>query len=306
VQIETDKDRGYLLWAWVLTLLLGALDWISADRIGLTFVGWLRVSCVLIFLIAIGLSYGYSGRSRRLSDAGHYAGLWIAFYPAGTIFTYVVATFAMPLRDAEFVAIDGSMGFHWLAWSQFIWAHRAIEVPLIFAYFTFLPQIVGSILYFAHTGQTRRNAEMIWITMLALIVTTIVSAVLPAAGPYTYFYGHETEDIVVLMSLRAGGAHTVALNSLKGIITFPSFHTVSAMVYTYVHRPPSRSFIPVAILNGIMLLSIPSEGHHYLIDMISGALVAAVCIAVVRGAMRPRAESISPAISREQTESVAG
>ena len=36
-----------------------------------------------------------------------------------------------------------------------------------------------------------------------------------------------------------------------------------------------------------MLLSTPSEGHHYLIDLISGAVVAAICIAIVRGTMRP-------------------
>jgi len=299
-QIETGKDRGHLLWAWVLTLLLGALDWIWADRIGLTVVGWLRVSCMLIILLAIGFGYGYSGRSRRLSDAGNYAALWVAFSAAGAISTYLAATFAMPLRDVELVAIDASMGFHWLAWSQFIGAHRAIEVPLFFAYFTFLPQIVGSILYFAHTGQTSRNAEMIWIAMLSLIATTIVSGFLPAVGPYVHFFGRQTEDIVVLMSLRAGGAHTFAIDRLQGIITFPSYHTVLAIIFIYVHRPPSRSFVPVAILNGLMLLGIPSEGHQYLIDMISGALVAAVCIAVVRGAMGPRAERVAPAISRQE------
>ena len=248
----------------------------------------MRVACVLIFLLAVGFLYGYSGRSRRLSDAGHYAALWVAFSVAGAIFTYLAATPAMPLRDAEFVAIEAAMGFHWLAWSGFIWAHRAIQLPLFIAYAAFLPQIVGSILYFAHTKQTNRNAELIWIAMLSLIVTTIVSATLPAVGPYVHFFGRQTEDIVVLMSLRAGGTHTFVINNLQGIITFPSFHTVLAIAFIYVHRPPSRSFIPVAILNGLMLIGIPSEGHHYLIDVISGAVVAAVCIAIVRAAMGQR------------------
>ncbi len=287
MQIETREDRGNLRWGWMLTLVLLSIDGIWADRTGLVFVGWLRVACFPLLLLAIGFLYGNSGRSRRLSDAGYYAALWIAFCAAGFIFTYVAATPAMPLRDTEFVAIDAAMGFHWLPWSRFIGAHPVIQLPLIIAYNTLLPQIVGSILYFAHTGQTARNAEMIWLAMLGLIVTTIVSAVLPAIGPYVYFYGRQTDDIVVLMSLRAGGAHTIAFSSLKGIITLPSFHTVIAIVFVYVHRPPSRSFIPVAILNGLMLLSIPSEGHHYLIDMISGAVVAAACIAIIRalGAM---------------------
>jgi membrane-associated phospholipid phosphatase len=99
-----------------------------------------------------------------------------------------------------------------------------------------------------------------------------------------HFVGRQTEDIVVLMSLRAGGAHTFSIDRLQGIITFPSFHTILSIIFIYVHRPPARSFVPVAILNALMLLAIPSVGHHYLIDMISGAAVAAVCIAIVRAA----------------------
>jgi hypothetical protein len=283
-QIETGEDRRYLLSAWVLTLMIGALDWIWAHRLGLVFTGWTRVFWILVFLLAIGALYGYSGRSRRLSDAGHYAALWVAFSAAGAIFTYVSATIAMPLHDADFVAIDAAMGFHWLPWAEFIAAHRAIHLPLFIAYFTFLPQIIGSILYFSHTEQTSRNAEMLWLTMLSLTITSIVSAVLPAVGPYVHFTGRQTEDIAVLMSLRAGGAHTFSIDRLQGIITFPSFHTILAIIFIYVHRPPSRSFVPVAILNVLMLLAIPSVGHHYLIDMISGAAVAAVCIAIVRAA----------------------
>jgi PAP2 superfamily len=287
-RIETSEKHASLLSAWILILALGVLDWLWANRAGLVFVGWTRVACVLTFLLTVGAFYGYSGRSRRLSDAGEYAALWVAFSAAGAIFTYLVATLALPLRDPEFIAIDAAMGFHWLEWFRFIAAHRMIQLPLFFAYFTFLPQIIGSILYFAHTGQAHRNAEMIWITMPSLIITTIVSAVLPAIGPYAYFFGRWTADIVVLMSLRSGGHQTFVVNRLQGIITFPSFHTTLAIIFIYVHRPPSRSFVPVAILNALMLLAIPSEGHHYLIDMISGAMVAVVCIAIVRAA-RPRA-----------------
>jgi hypothetical protein len=298
-QIETGENRGNLRWAWVLTLGLGGLDWIWADRAGLAFVGWLRPACVLLFLLAVGFIYGYSGRNRRLSDAGNYAALWVAFSASGAVFTYLCATLAMPLRDTEFIAIDAAIGFHWLEWARFIGTHRVFQLPLFIAYATFLPQIVGSILYFAHTEQTARNAEMIWIAMLSLILTTIVSALLPAVGPYVHFYGRPTDDIVVLMSLRAHGAQSFVINSLQGIITLPSFHTVLAIVFIYVHRPPSRSFVPVAILNVLMLIGIPSEGHHYLIDMISGTVIAVGCIAIVRAAMGK--ESVAPMVASAST-----
>jgi len=126
---------------------------------------------------------------------------------------------------------------------------------------------------------------------------TIVSAALPAVGPFVHFFGRPTEDIVVLMSLRSGGPHTFVINYLQGIITFPSFHTVLAIIFIYVHRPPSRSFIPVAILNGLMLLGIPSEGHHYLVDMISGTVVVALSIAIVRAGLPTASNEERTAVS---------
>jgi len=297
-QIDTGEDRGSLRWAWVLTIVLGAFDFIWADRIGLSFVGRSRVFLMVAPLIAIGAVYRYSRPNPRLSDAGNYAALGVAFSAVGAIFTYLAATFALPLRDAGFVATDAVLGFHWLAWFDFIHAHRTIQVPLFIAYSSFLPQIVGSILYFAHTRQTARNAEMLWITMVSLILTTIGSALLPAVGPFVHFFGRPTEDIIALMSLRAGGAQTFVINQLQGIITFPSFHTVLAIIFVYVHRPPSRSFVPIALLNALMLIGIPSEGHHYLVDMISGTAVAAMSIAIVRAALPAMSNATTPAVRR--------
>ena len=179
--IETGDYRANLRWAWVLTLVIGALDWIWAVHAGVAFVGWFLDVCILTFLLAIG--FRYSKYNRRLSDAGNYTALWMAFSAAAAILTYLCATLGMPLRDTQFVALDAMLGFHWLAWSRFIGAHRVLEVPLVLVYDTFLPQIVGSILYFAHTEQTGRNAEMIWIAMLSVIVTAFFSALLPAVGP---------------------------------------------------------------------------------------------------------------------------
>jgi hypothetical protein len=48
-----------------------------------------------------------------------------------------------------------------------------------------------------------------------------------------------------------------------------------------------------------MLIGIPSEGHHYLIDMISGTVVAVGCIAIVRAAMGK--ESVASTVASAST-----
>ena len=60
---------------------------------------------------------------------------------------------------------------------------------------------------------------------------------------------------------------------MQGIVTFPSYHTVLAILFVYTHRGLRWTFPPVAVLNGLMLAAIPSVGGHYVVDMIGGALV---------------------------------
>jgi hypothetical protein len=271
--------------AWALVVAVGLTDLVWAHAAGLTFVGWIQVGMVLAFLGAVAAIYGITGRSDRLADAGNYAALWVAFSIVGAIFTYVAATLNFPLRDSEFNAIDAALGFDWLSSFNFVSAHRIVRVILSIAYFTMLPQIVLSIVYLAHTEQSDRNRDLLWISMFALILTTVVSGIVPAVGPH--ISGHLPIWSQMLLTIRARGMTQFSLGALQGVIAFPSFHTVMAIVLVYAHRPPSRSFWPVAVLNGLMVLAVPPIGHHYLIDAITGAAVAVLCIAIGRAGSRP-------------------
>ena len=48
-------------------------------------------------------------------------------------------------------------------------------------------------------------------------------------------------------------------------------------------RAPSRpTFLPVVALNSLMLVSIPSEGGHYLVDVFGGVAVGIVALLAMR------------------------
>jgi membrane-associated phospholipid phosphatase len=84
-----------------------------------------------------------------------------------------------------------------------------------------------------------------------------------------------------LVGLRHGSLPSLDMMLLKGVIAFPSFHAVLAILFTYAHRG-SRVFVPVAVFNGLMLLSIPSEGGHYLVDVLGGIAVGLLAILMTR------------------------
>jgi membrane-associated phospholipid phosphatase len=56
---------------------------------------------------------------------------------------------------------------------------------------------------------------------------------------------------------------------------------VLAILFTYAHRG-SRAFVPVAVFNALMLLSVPSEGGHYLVDVLGGVTVGGLAILMTR------------------------
>src|SRR5262249_35388893 len=128
---------------------------------------------------------------------------------------------------------------------------------------------------------------------LALVVTTAISALVPAIGMYQEIaldpaalshvepraYLAQVRD---LAPVRDGALRHLNLFALAGIVTFPSFHAASAVLYAWALWPV-RWMRPVALLaNGAMLASTPIDGGHYFIDLIAGIAVALFAILVAR------------------------
>ncbi len=228
--------------------------------------------------------YGAFRNIPKLADAGHHAAMWVAFLAVNMVFTYLCATMRMPLQDLAFARINDAMGFDWPRWFLAIMAHPVPRTILSDAYSSLLFQIFGSIIYLAITGRGARNHQLLWAVMLSALISAVVSGLLPAIGPF--IPGQMPNFSVALLGVRSGAVSHIDVTDMKGIVTMPSFHTVLAILFTWAHRPPSRSFIPVALLNLVMLISIPFAGHHYVVDMLAGAALAAVTIAIVT-AMTP-------------------
>jgi membrane-associated phospholipid phosphatase len=76
------------------------------------------------------------------------------------------------------------------------------------------------------------------------------------------------------------------LFGLGGIVTFPSFHAASAVLYAWALWPV-RWMRPIVVLAfTAMLAATPINGGHYLIDIIAGTAIAILAIAAARRAGR--------------------
>jgi hypothetical protein len=284
----------------VLSIAVIDVAWVRLGHLPLSFGGFLGPLSGCALLLAVAAIYATVRVNPRIAEAALFAALWIAFTVAGCIQTYIAtaAGAGRPLSDSAFVAFDAALGFDWVSWVQWVRAHAVVNVILRLGYMSLMPQICLSVLLFAYSRVSGRNAELLLAIALALVATSVISSLLPALGPWVHYgYGALSATDTVYVShtgvLRSGQNVHFDLSQMQGIVCLPSFHTVMALAFIHAHRG-CRTFWPVLALNIVNLASIPSEGGHYLADMVCGASVGIIALVVVRllcmGGKRPQAE----------------
>lgn len=234
----------------------------------------------------------------------------IALGLVGVTFSYLSTSLAWPLRDAELAAIDKALGFDWPAFLAWTNSKPLIASVFQYAYHSSGLQLIALVLLLSLARKPERLWEFIAILALTSLLTAIGMTLLPAEGAYAFYdppsaafsnYSPETGmwHHSTLVALRTEANPILDFGATQGLVTFPSFHTVLAIITTYAVRGWRWLFIPTLVLNAIVVLGTITEGGHHLVDIIVGAVIAAVSIAAVRVAMTSRDRSrISPALQK--------
>ena len=225
-----------------------------------------------------------------------------------TPLTYVAAAANFPMRDADLYALDRALGLDWRAYLDFVEAHPALAAALRSGYVMIRWPIFAIPIALAVFERFDRLQEFTFAFALSLILTTILSAFVPAIGVFHHLgldpanFPHLNplgylDELRALPPVRDGSHRVLDLFGLTGLVTFPSFHAASALLYTWALWP-ARWMRPVAVVaNGLMLASTPVDGGHYFIDIFAGLAVALAAIAA--------AHMVSRALQRRITASMA-
>jgi PAP2 superfamily len=265
---------------WVLLLLLSFCDIAWAETRSITVSDWWPVIVVGAALLGIAIGSRRTGKS-RLAAMAEWTLLWIIFSVSGALLTYLAAANGGPLYDANLAAVDADLGFNARSWFSLVNEHPLLRLPLTLAYKSLTPQIAFSVLWLSWLGWEHRNAELLANVTIGLLLTTAVFCLYPTLGPCAGEPDFADAYIQDLLGLRSGSLPSIDVMLLKGVIAFPSFHAVLAVLFTYAHRR-SASFVGVAAVNLVMLISIPSEGGHYLVDVVGGLAIGGLAIVAAR------------------------
>jgi membrane-associated phospholipid phosphatase len=206
--------------------------------------------------------------------------------------SYVAGATNWPLQDSTFLAIDRALGMDPEPIARFVNDHRWLARCLESGYGLIKWPLLGIPIILTMSLRLLRLQQFTLSLSLALAITIAISALVPAIGTYyglnvspssfpsvNTLYAAQLRDI---LALREGSLRHLELYKLAGIVSFPSFHAASAVLYMWALWPV-RSIGGIAVaLNMLMIAATPVIGAHYMIDIIGGVVLAAISILLAK------------------------
>jgi membrane-associated phospholipid phosphatase len=179
------------------------------------------------------------------------------------------------------------MRLDWRAYLHFFNDRPLLGTLGHLAYSSILLQLLVLIVSLAGPSRLLRLQQYILATALALVITLVVFVFVPASGIFTFLNIQPdqfanlspimtTNQILRLDALRNGQQSLV--NGMEGLITFPSFHTVWAVLFMWVFYPVKQLRYGAIFLNLFIIASTPILGAHYFIDLVGGVVVAVIAV----------------------------
>jgi hypothetical protein len=258
-------------------------------------------SCFAVIAVYLGFAY-YNALAPHRRDPlvvfvlGSTAQLALVVVIMGPL-TYLAAAAGFPMQDANLHALDQWLGLDWRAYMTYVNDHPLLAEWLSAGYAMIKWPILAIPVVLAMTGRFCRLQEFTLAFALALIMTTVISALVPAIGVYQQLGltaadypnlhpGAYLDQVRDLPLVRNGSLRHLDLFALTGIVTFPSFHAASAALYAWAFWPVRWARSVAIVTNVMMLAGTPIDGGHYFVDLIGGIAVTVVAIIAARAARR--------------------
>jgi hypothetical protein len=186
-----------------------------------------------------------------------------------------------PLQDSRFAHIDSFFGVNIpqvAGWA----AHHALGNAINKTYNLLIPLMPLALFAPALAGQWKEARAYVTSNVAAFAIGVPLFWLFPAVGPwYAYNIPPNIQQLHCqssLLLLRSAPSPFVA--SASGVVCFPSFHVIWAVLCwraLWGFRPLR---VPVSILCTTIILSTMTTGWHYFTDVLGGLIVAAFCIAI--------------------------
>ena len=208
----------------------------------------------------------------------------------------MLAAYSLPFADETLVKLDRAIGFDWLSFAMWLKDKATILTVMRAFYISFVwqPALVLILLFaFRHDDRAWRFVNA---AAVALLLTVLIFPFLPARGGFEYFgitkamYPNldartpwEFGDAIARMK---SGTRLITPELMVGYVSFPSYHSASAALFSWAVWPLRRIRWMFVLLNVGMGASALIIGAHYLVDVIAGVAVGFGAIPIATAFLR--------------------
>jgi membrane-associated phospholipid phosphatase len=186
-----------------------------------------------------------------------------------------------PLADQALLAADHAIGVNGLKIVDWLAAQPAwVLSTLSAAYFSTIPLLYLSIVALAILGDRPEVWRATFCFLGTVVTTCLISVVTPAKGLGIW----ASPELIRRLPERSirhfwpaferfydGSNPVLQLNSIGGVVSFPSFHTIMGLILAAMWRKHPLIFIPAVGYFLVMLVATLPFGGHYFVDLVAGA-----------------------------------
>jgi hypothetical protein len=261
---------GLCLWA-------KGIHFVAESVVGFFIIAGVLLGCCLVFSLVAQWKKSLATVLVGTSDFFYSLTQLLLIVPPMITLSYLAASLDLPLVDSALTRADEMLGYDWPAVSAWMSSHPWLLTGLTLTYMTILWQPFLVLFLTSVNRPGAANSEFIWAFLLSAFIASAISGVLPALG-YEGVIG--APHIDVLRAIRANAWTTLDIHKVDGIITFPSFHSALGILFLHGVWRIRWAFWIMLPLNIVLIISTPTVGGHYFVDVIAGILVAALAIAL--------------------------
>jgi membrane-associated phospholipid phosphatase len=296
--VNVAQRSNRFAWAVIGGLLLVDLAWMSQTAISVVPLSLIAPIAIGMGAAALATYYRVRRQEPRLADSLDLAGQMTAFMAIGALFSYLVVTPGLPMRDAALASADRFLGLDWLGYLRWLDSHAWIGRILSLTYASFIPQILLLLVILPFMGQGQAARITVLAMILAGIITIAVSGLFPALSTFAH-YGIDLADypnlrpaaafihLPDLIAAHSGSPLHLDLTKAHGIITFPSYHAALGLLALLGAWSNRWLRWPFFLVNVLMIVATPIDGGHYFSDVLGGLVVATGCHLFARRLLVP-------------------
>jgi hypothetical protein len=216
------------------------------------------------------------------------AGFLCLFSAAASVLNYCLLTVPHDRIDFALAAIDRSLGFDWPAVMTALAPHTTVTAILFASYNSMMPQL-ALLLVALGSGPSFSAIYRLCIALsVGAIICIITWSVAPSFGAISVYgvpaaaahmqLALDQNYAQILIDLLSHGPGLISPVDVKGLIGFPSYHAVLALLTIFYAWPLKRLRWPAVVCNLVVLAATPIQGGHHLVDVLAAIPVTGLSL----------------------------